>query len=60
MSSRTNTEAPTFPQELIDHLQRLAAGGFYGKVEISFQAGKALQIREERVVKVADLQKEGA
>lgn len=53
-------DPPELPQPLVDHLRGLVAGRFFGTVTISMQAGRVVQIREEKVTKIEELgRKEG-
>ena len=40
---------------LIEYLKRLRDQGFYGKVEINFQAGDVVTVRQEAVFKANTL-----
>jgi hypothetical protein len=40
---------------LARYFDRLAAGGFYGKVTVSFQNGKVHDVRIEQTKKLAEL-----
>ena len=54
-------DPPELPQALVDHLRGLVTGRFFGNVTISMQAGRVVQIREEKVTKIEELaRKEGA
>jgi len=55
-----STSQPTDPGSALDarlvrFLERIAAGGFFGKVVVSFQNGKVIDVRTEQTRKLEEL-----
>ena len=54
-TDRTGTTEKALDARLVRYLERLAAGGFFGKVVMSFQNGKEMDVRIEQTRKVDEL-----
>jgi len=48
-------EPPALDSRLVRYLERLSAGGFYGKVVVSFQNGRAIDVKIEQTRKLDEL-----
>ena len=51
----TDRRDATLDARLVRYLERLSAGGFYGKVVVSFQNGRAIDVKIEQTHKLDEL-----
>jgi hypothetical protein len=55
VSSLRNDDARSPIERLLRFLEKLAAGGFFGKVTVSFQNGRVCDVRIEQTKKLDEL-----
>jgi hypothetical protein len=55
VSTLRNDEARSPIERLLRFLEKLAAGGFFGKVTISFQNGRVCDVKIEQTKKLDEL-----